>query len=214
MAIYTPRGLKIRISVPYAFGLMARLSPKVSPFRILKTTEGIDSVPSMLAFFAGLVAFAMRLSPIEIGLLVAGAHLFGNLLNMFGLFVIPGLVRLGTFYSNLAGYGVFLIVLLAVGFVMVGWQGLLAFLVGRLVSGLTSCVLECWRAGRYHKLGGYPFSPSEINFFNAYRLHASRVNVTTDIDLDDSELEEEHWGPTFEQFASEWPTVVRRFTIN
>jgi hypothetical protein len=27
------------------------------------------------------------------------------------------------------------------------------------------------------------------------RLHASRIDVSTDIDLSDSELEEDHWGP-------------------
>jgi hypothetical protein len=29
------------------------------------------------------------------------------------------------------------------------------------------------------------------------RLHASRIDVSTDIDLSDSELEEDHWGPHF-----------------
>ena len=214
MAIYTPRGLKVRIAVPYAFGLMARLSPKVGPFRILKTTEGIESVPGMLAFIAGIVAFAMRLPPLEVGILVAAAQLVGILLNLFGLYVIPGLVALATLYSYLAGYGVFLVIVVAVGFVTVGWQGLLAFFSGRLAAGLVSTALGFWQTSRYHKLTGHAFTSSEVHFFNAYRLHASRVGVTTDIDLNDSELQEEHWGPTFEKFASEWPEVVRRFTVD
>jgi hypothetical protein len=214
MAIYTPRGLKVRIAVPYAFGLMARLSPNVSPFRILKTTEGIESVPGMLAFIAGLVAFAMRLPPLEIGILVAVAQLFGSLLNLFGLYVIPGLVAFATLYSYLAGYGVYLVIVVAVGFATVGWQGLLAFFIGRLAAGLASTVLQFWQTSRYHKLTGHAFTSSEVHFFNAYRLHASRVGVTTDIDLEDSELQEEQWGPAFERFASEWPDIVRRFTVD
>ncbi len=41
MAIFTPTGLKTRLSVDYAFGLMARLFPKITPFKFLKTIEGV-----------------------------------------------------------------------------------------------------------------------------------------------------------------------------
>jgi len=214
MAIYTPRGLKVRIAVPYAFGLMARLSPKVSPFRILKTTEGIESLPGMLAFVAGLIAFTMHLSPLKVGILVAVLQLLGIFLNLFGFYVVPGLVALATLYSYLAGYGVFFITVVAVGFLTVGWRGVLAFFIGRLMAGGTSMILDVWQTSRYHKLTGHAFTSSEVHFFNAYRLHASRIGVTTDIDLSDSELQENHWGPTFNTFAAEWPEVVQRFTVD
>lgn len=213
MAIYTPRGLKIRIAVPYAFGLMARLSHKVSPFRILKTTEGIEYMPGMLAFITGLVSFAIQLPPLQIGVLVAAVQLVGVLLNLFGFYVIPGLVALATLYSYLAGYGVFLGTVVVVGIITVGWQGVLAFFIGHLAARFASMALGFWKSGHYHKLTGHAFTASEVHFFNAYRLHASHIGVTTAIDLSDSELEEEHWKPTFEAFASEWPEIVRRFTI-
>ena len=82
MAIYTPRGVKIRTSVPYAFGLMARLNPKVTPFRILKTTEGIESLPGMLAFIAGMVGFSMHLPPLQIALVIAACQLAGALMEV------------------------------------------------------------------------------------------------------------------------------------
>jgi len=107
MAIYTPRGLKIRIAVPYAFGLMARLHPKVTPFRILKTTEGIESLPGMLAFIAGIIAFALHLPPLQIVLIVAAIQLVGKLINAFGLYIVPGLVNLGTLFSYISGYGIY-----------------------------------------------------------------------------------------------------------
>lgn len=193
---------------------MARLSPSVSPFRVLKTTEGIESLPGMLGFIAGMVAFGMRLPPLQIGLAVVGGQILGVLINLFGLYVIPGLVSLGTLFSYLAGYGIFLATAVAVGLVTVGWQGVLAFFIGRLVAGLASVVLGFWQTSRYHKLTGHAFTASEVHFFNAYRLHASRVGATTDIDLNDTETEEEHWKPTFEAFAMEWPQVVQRFTID
>jgi len=214
MAIYTLRGLKIRIAVPYAFGLMARLYPKVSPFRVLKTTEGIESLPGTLAFIAGIITFVMRLSPLHIGLAVGGIQLLGVLINIFGFYILPGLVPLATLFSYIAGYGILLVIAVIVGFIFAGWQGVLAFFVGKLGAWLISRILQFWQTGRYHKLIGYPFTPSEVHFFNAYRLHASHIGVTTDINLRDDEMDEDQWGPTFEAFAMEWPQVVQRFTTD
>lgn len=212
MAIYTPRGLKIRIAVPYAFGLMARLHPEVTPFRILKTTEGIESLPGMIAFIAGMIAFAIHLSPLQIALVVAACQLVGALINAFGLYVVPGLVGLGTLYSYVSGYGIYIIAVIIAGFVLRGWQAVVAFFVGKIIAAAVGQVLEYWQTSRYHKLKGYPFTGSEVSFFNAYRLHASRIDVTTNIDLSDNEMEEDYWGTTFKRFAMEWPEVVQRFT--
>jgi hypothetical protein len=212
MAIYTPRGLRIRIAVPYAFGLMARLYPMVSPFRILKTTEGIEYLPSMLAFASGIIVFIIKLSPLYIGLVVGGAQFVGVLINLFGFYLIPGLIPLATLFSYFAGYGIFFITILVVGFIFTGWQGVLAYLIGKLVAALVSQVLQFWQTSRYYKMIGHAFTTSEVHFFNAYRLHASQVGITTDVDLSDKEMEENHWGPTFEAFAIEWPQVVQRFT--
>ena len=198
MSIYTPRGLKIRIDVPYAFGLMARLHPKVTSFRILKTTEGIESLPGMFAFTAGMVGFVLHLPPLHIGIVIAVCQLAGALINVFGLYIVPGLVGLGTLYSYPAGYGIYFIIVIITGFVLGGWQAVLAFFLGKLVAALVSQAFEFLQANRYHKLTGHAFTGSEVSFFNAYRLHASRIGLTTDIDLSDDEMEESHWGDTFD----------------
>lgn len=49
MAIYTPRGMEIRLPVGYALALMTRLHPEVDPFDVLTTAEGIDQINSLLA---------------------------------------------------------------------------------------------------------------------------------------------------------------------
>lgn len=72
MTIITPRGLKVRIPVPYAFALMARLYPEVSPFRVLKTTEGIESIPGMLAFTFGITAIVNHFPPLHVAYAVFG----------------------------------------------------------------------------------------------------------------------------------------------
>ena len=212
MAIYTPRGLKIRISVPCAFALMTRLHPKVTPFRILKTTEGIESLPGMLTLIAGLVTFALHLPPIQIAMVVVLSYLAGFLINALGLYIVPGLVGLGTLYSYIDGYGIYLIVVVITGYVLGGWQAVAAYFIGSIMAAVIGHFLEFWKIRRYYKLTGHPLTGSEVSFFNAYRLHASRNDITTDIDLSDDEMKEDYWGSTFQQFVTDWPEVVRRFT--
>ena len=214
MSIYTPRGLKLSIDFPYAFGLMARLQPQVTPFRILRTTEGIESLPGMFAFIAGITSFAIHLPPFQIALVVAASQMAGTLISAVSLSIVPGLVRLGTLYSYASGYGIYLIVTIIAGFVLGGWQAVAAFFVGKIIASAGGHLLEFWQTSRYYKLTGHPFTRSEVSFFNAYRFHASRIYVTTDIDLSDDELKEDHWGDIFQRFAMEWPEAVQGFTTN
>jgi hypothetical protein len=114
----------------------------------------------------------------------------------------------------MSGYGIYLIAVAIAGSVLGGWQAVAAFFVGKIIASIVGQVVEFWQTRRYHKLTGHPFTGSEVSFFNAYRLHASRIGATTDIDLSDSEVEEDHWRTTFQRFAMEWPEVVQRFTTD
>lgn len=214
MPIYTPRGIKICITLPYAFGLIPRLRPRVTPFQVFKTTEGIESLPGTLAFFAGIFTFVMRMSPLEIGLAVAAAQIGGKLINLTGFYIIPGLIPISTPFSYVSGWGIFLIVAVAAGYIFAGWQGVVAYLLGRLAAGGVNIGLDFLGGARLRKQNGHPFTMAEMQFFNAYRIYASRSGITTNIDLSDAELEEEYWGPTFREFAMKWPEVVARFTID
>lgn len=202
MPIYTPRGIKIRIAVSYAFGLMTRLYPEVSPFRILKATEGIESLPAMFAIISGIIGFLMQLPPLQIGLAAGIAQLLGVLINTYGFYYVPGLVALGTLFSYVSGYGIFLIPATVVGFIFVGWQGVLAFFIGKFSASMISHALQFRQTLRYHKLIGRPIRASEVHCFNAYRLHASRMGVTTNIELKDQEIAEDNWKPAFEAFVA------------
>ena len=214
MAIYTPRGLKIRLDVSTAFALMQRLFPTVGAFEVLKTTEGLESVPAALAFISGVACFSLKVDPYHICLWVLAASLLGNVITISGLFIVPGLPRIGTMYSYASGFGVLLVVLALYGFVTVGWRGVLAFFVARLTAGILGFAIESWNKSRIYRKIGIPLSLAEINFFSAYRLHASEIGKSTDITVGDEELTEENWKPCFEDLARKWPEVVRRFTIN
>jgi len=212
MAIYTPRGLKIRLSVDYAFPLIARLYPKVDAFRVLKTTEGIESLPTMAAFLTGLYCFLSRVEPINTGIATFIAYLVAAIINLRGFYFIPGLVVLGTLYSYVSGFGILLTLLGIVGFFVAGWQSVVAFFVAKFLAWGVAQIVEFVDTKRMFKLSGFPFTASERHFFNAYRLHAFRIGVTTDIDISEEEAKEENWKEPFMDLASKWPQVVARFT--
>ena len=214
MTIYTPRGLKIRLTVPYAFGLMARLDPKVTPFKILKTAEGIDSLSGMLGFIVGMIVFAIHLQPLQIALIVAISQFAGTIINTFSLYIIPGLIGLSTLFSYISGYGIYLVVVIIAGFFLGGWEVIVAFFLGKIIAVTLGLVVEHLQTRHVYKLTGYPFTASERIFFNAYRFHASRIGITTDVSLNDDELDENYWKATFHKFSLEWPEVVKKFTTN
>ena len=132
MTIFTPRGLKIRLPFNYAFALIARLYPEVDAFKILKTTEGIESIPSFITFATGLVCFYLRLPLFQIGLYVFIASIAGFLITSYGLYMVPGFIQLGTFYSYIAGYGILLILLSVYGFITIGWLGIAVFFFAKI----------------------------------------------------------------------------------
>lgn len=214
MAIYTPRGLKIRLPINYAFALMARLNPNVDAFRVLKTTEGIESLPGAFAFLTGLLCFFLAVTPLKIGITVFIVTVLLGLMTRYGFYVFPGIVQVGTIYSYLAGFGILLILLLVLGFLLAGWKGIVAFLIGRLLAGIVNGALNWHRAYYYHSVLGDAVTASEVNFINAYRLHASKLGVTTDISVSDDEMLQDNWYPAFVALTIKWPEVTARFTYD
>jgi hypothetical protein len=196
----------------YAFPLIARLYPKVDAFRVLKTTEGIESLPTMAAFLSGLYCFLSRVEPMTTGIVTFIAYLAAVIINLRGFYFIPGLIALGTFYSYVSGYGILLILLGVTGLFVAGWQSVLAFFVAKFFAWAVAQALEFIDAKRVFRLSGFVFTASERHFFNAYRLHASRLGITTDISVSEEEAREENWQVVLEDLAVKWPQVVARFT--
>jgi len=213
MAIFTPRGLKIRLPVNYAFALMARLYPQVSAFRVMKTCEGIQDVPSLLAFCAAMACFIAHVEPYVAGITVFCAYVVGSLLMLRGFFIVPGLVPISTCYSYVAGRGILTVIVLVTGYLTLGWQGIVAYLVARVLAFICEQSIEFADTRNAYSEARIVLTASEKHFINAYRLHASRLDKTTDVDVSEDELDEANWGPVFEDFATKWPEIVRRFTL-
>lgn len=128
----------------------------------------------MLAFIAGMVSFALHLPPLQIALIVAAIQLMGKLINAFGLYIVPGLVGLGTLFSYISGYGIYLIIVIITGFVLGGWQAVVAFFVEKIIASLVGQVLEYWQTSRYHKLTGHHFTWELIKLLEN-KYHSSHL---------------------------------------
>ena len=93
-----------------------------------------------------------------------------------------------------------------------GWRGTLFYILGKYSAFLIIFIIETLQMKVTFKRMGYPLSSSERNFFNAYRLHASRIGVTTNLELKEGEVESGKWRTPFLEFKSKYPEVVERFT--
>ena len=141
MAIYTPTGLKIRISLEHSFGLMSRLFPKVTPFKFLKSVEGLELFPPAFAFIAGIVCFFSNCEPLTIGLTTLIAYLIGLLLSFVGIFD-KIILSLGIFYSYLSGYGVFILIAGVIGYLYSGIKGLIAYFSAKFIGHLIAAFFD------------------------------------------------------------------------
>jgi hypothetical protein len=224
MAIYTPRGLEINLRVPYAFALMQRLYPKVDAFKVLKTTEGLESIPAALAFSSGLACFYLKVGCYHIALYSFIFFMAGVLITFLGL-MVPVLPSLGTFYSCVSGFGILLVGFVVYGFVTVGWRGVMAFFAGRWGAGIVGWVIDFWNTKRIYARHHVLLHLSELNFLNAYRWYATEPGAAIifgeyqsefrrkmDITVSDEEMKEENWRACFDDLALRWPEVVSRFT--
>lgn len=193
---------------------MARLFPKVDAFRVLQFTEEVENMPALAGFISSIVAFSMRLPPLQIGIVVFAVVFAFRLFHLFGFFVPPFtfLFPVSRVYSLVAGYGILLIGVLVFGYFTTGWPGVLAFVVARISCGFIFGVVEIWWMGRIHQQIGFPFTMSERSFFHAFRLLAVRFGASTDLHVSDHELAPANWEHVFHDLVLKWPVVSERFT--
>lgn len=210
MAIYTPRGLKIRLSVDYAFTLMARLYPKVNAFKVLKLTEGLESLHSLITCSLGFLCFYLKLSLIEIGIIIFIASIISSLITIKGFF-IPGFIQLGTLYSYISGFAILPISMIIFGYINNGWQSVIVFYVSIFVARYFRDIMKQMQLKKIYSKIDLILTVSEIIFFNAYIYYAKKLNKTIDITVSADEITKNEWMIPYEDLALNWPKIVNRF---
>lgn len=218
MSIYTPRGLKIRIPAPSAFTLLARLWKRdrhTDAFRVLKTCEAIESIPDVLSFTLGLaVAIGFRnwvwaIVPARVVASLLG--LFLTQMGLFGLLRPTGVLALSYLWTWLSGYGLLAAVGIGLTFRVAGAWGAAFWILGGFVAFLARESAGIWISKRNFQRAGHAATSSEVNFFNAYRLHAHQLGIALRIRLDDAELESDLWRECLADYAAKYPKAVARF---
>lgn len=216
MAIFTPQGLKIRLSVKEAFTYLARLYPKVSAYSVLKAVEGIELLPNHLAIFVGIYCFLNDSLLFEIALFSFVAIVVGRIFVALKLFMIPMVVKINVLLTYFTFFSIpFLtITYITIGLITVGWLGVVMYFVGRCAASLIFlCIVEPIFMLIEKKNGGMPLTSSERNFFNALMFYAVYNRINFDFYLSDSELASNKWEKPFLELQQKYPQVVARFTL-
>ncbi len=63
----------------------------------------------------------------------------------------------------------------------------------------------------YYNKVGYPLSFAEVNFFNAYRLHADRLGAPQSTEVTKDEINTKHWKQCLDDYEEKYPEAVARF---
>lgn len=211
MPIFTPRGLKIRIDTDVAFTYIARVSPPVSPFKVLKTVEGFQFLPGMLSIIAGLICFLTKQSFANIIIIVGSACFLGSIMAISGIVLGWSLIKISRVLSLFSGYGIYLIIIVLTGLLMVGWKGLLAYYIAKIGITTMFFAIDYLRQFYSLKLYGDKLTDSERYFFNTIRLYLISLNREIDLDLKEGEVESGVWKKPLSDLVKEWPEVTNRF---
>jgi hypothetical protein len=214
MALYTPRGLKLRLPVDTAFALLARLHPQVDAFTVLKTTEALECTSAMATFVVGMTCFALRTGPVVTGIVVGVTALLIYVLDRRAWLTLAPIIPIARLYSYVSGYGVMLIIVCLFGYWRAGWVGLAAFFAGKFTAMSINYFAEVMWMKRASEKVGTVFTASERHFYNAYRWHAFRTGAPADVDVSAQELEPSNWQHVLVLLALKWPEVTRRFTAD
>lgn len=212
MAIYTPNGLKIDIDTKLAFTYIARIYPKYSAYKILKTVEGLELLPGTLAVLSGICCFIFGFSTLNIALYTGLFTLLGGLIIRFGIFIFPRLMMILITIGTLNSYLLLYVIVIIIGLITVGWRGILFFFIGRYGAGLLNEGIEFISMKIAHKKFEILLSTSERNFFHSYRLHAIRMGLSKDLNLKDGELESDNWKAPFKDLKQKIPSLTEMFT--
>jgi hypothetical protein len=211
-AIFTPCGLHVRLPTHIAFGLMAQLQPQVRPSQVLATTEAIEFTPTAVSKLLALLGFVLQLAPVWIGAVTVVGRVAPNLLALAGVPRGSGWTVVGRLYRPVAGHGLSLVIVAAVGALLAGPLAAVSFLAGTLVGGLVNMLVDFLLLRRPDPRFRQPLSSTERFFLDALRRHAERSRQTLDLErLPVTAGEnEEAWRAALRDYAAEHPRRARQ----
>ena len=208
-AIFTPRGLHVRLPPDVAFGLMAQLQPKVRHSAVLATTEAIEFTPTALSKLIALLGFAFQLAPIPLAVLCAAGRVLPDLLALASPGTAATISIVGRGYRPVAGHGLSLVVVAAIGALVAGPGAAAGFLVGTGVGGAVNMLVDFLLMRRVDPTFGQPLSSTERYFLEALRLHAERSGQRLEV-APDAVRQGDAWRAALDDYAQEHPKQAKQ----
>jgi hypothetical protein len=209
-AIFTPRGLHVRLATHVAFALMAQLQPKVRPSTVLATTEAIEFTPTALSKLLALVGFVLQFTPTAVAILCALGRIVPNLVALAGVPKSAGWTAIGRLYRPLAGHGLTLVAAAVLGVLIAGPLAAVGFLVGTLVGGVVNMLIDFLLMRRPDPRFRQPLSGTERFFLDALRLHAAGSAQHLDLEHLPATAEDGPWRAALADYAAEYPDRARQ----
>lgn len=201
LAVYTPKGLKIRWDASSTFSLIARLYPKRRAKDVFRLTEALDSLPTALSLLAGLICFYLKIELLAMFAIVGSIRFLTYCLIHWNI-LIPGIPSIGRLYNRTINWFLFpWIVPIVAGYLMQGWGTVLTYYAAITIGWMLEFFFVMIMGRRMFRRLGISFTQSEYAFVMAYRYFAVIDKKSPDILGSDDELELSNWIDTYEDYA-------------
>lgn len=222
MAIFTPRGLKIRLDNRYCFALMQRVYPKVSPYKILKTTEGFELIKDVYILFAVIVSTYLINDYWIFGIIIFCFSVLDSIVEQFamrGTYMSKYnlLLNAAIIYSYIDGYLIYTSFVCFISYSIFDWYGIAAYFSAKILATLFNWILGIIEAAVRHKQNiihlqtlGMTLTKSERNFLNSYLLYSKEKEIP--LQLNERELKKENYRDVYNYLQYKWPVITSRFT--
>lgn len=210
-AIFTPRGIKVRLPTDVAFGLMAQLRPAVRPTAVLETVEAIELTPTAASKLVALLCFLFQLPPIPTAVACCLARVVPNLASLAGFTSDPGLNTIGRWYRPIAGRAISLVIVAVIGILIAGPIVAAAFVIGTSVGGAINMLIDFLLMRRMDPVLAQPLSSSERGFLQALQWHAARTGRSFRLDQPTLDAAKgEAWREALADYAADHPLRAKQ----
>lgn len=222
MAIFTTRGLKIRLDNRYCFALMRRLYPTISAFKILKTAEGFELIKDIYILFAIIISTFLACSYWTFGIIIVCFSVLESVVEQFtwrGAFIKKYNLWLNAaiLFSYIDGFFIYTTLVCLIVYLKFNWYGIVTYFSAKIIAAIFDWLISLIESAIRHKQNllhlqtlGTTLTKSERNFLNSYLFYSKEKEIP--LKLDSHELDEQNWKMIYADLQKKWPVIAGRIT--
>jgi len=208
----SPHGARIRVPVPVALTMLARLLPDVRPFYVLLTVDAYYNIVAVYTGFALAACLYVQATPLATSIATFVVGTVVDIKQRSGRPIGTVSRLLALLYADF-NFGVCFpfVVIIAAAWYFGSWQHILAFILARIVFFVLHMVLNFrwsrWVRSRFNE----SLTWQERYFFDAYLAAAIKVGIEDPgAEVTQEELESGAWLMALEDIRKESPEYAER----